>query len=46
MTIHGDFELDMAVDLTAKAFSLEPSVVKKAWKKHRILENRRRDGLS
>ena len=46
MTIHGKFELDEAVNLTAKALSLEPAVVKKAWKKHRILENRRRDGLS
>ena len=46
MTIHGEFELDKAIYLTAKALSLEPSVVKKAWKKHRILENRRRDSLS
>jgi len=46
MTIHGEFELEEAVNLTAKALSLEPAVVRKAWKKHRILENRRRDGLS
>ena len=46
MTIHGEFELEEAVNLTAKALSLEPGVVRKAWKKHRILENRRREGLS
>ena len=46
LTIHGDFELDEAVNLAAKALSLEPSAVRKAWKKHRILTNRRRDGLS
>ena len=46
MTIHGDFEMARALDLAAKAFSLEPSAVRKAWKKHRILENRRREGLS
>ena len=46
LTIHGDFELDEAVNLAAKALSLEPSAVRKAWKRHRILENRRRDGLS
>jgi 16S rRNA (cytidine1402-2'-O)-methyltransferase len=46
MTIHGEFELDDAVNLAAKALSLEPAVVRKAWKKQRILENRRREGLS
>jgi 16S rRNA (cytidine1402-2'-O)-methyltransferase len=46
LTMYGDFELDEAVSLAAKALSLEPSAVRKAWKKHRILENRRRDGLS
>jgi len=46
MTTQGEFELDKAIDLAAKALSLEPAVVRKAWKKYRILENRRRDGLS
>lgn len=46
MTAHDEFEPDQAVSLAASALELEPSVVRKAWKKHRISENRRRDGLS
>ena len=46
LTIRSEFELEEAINLTAKALSLEASVVRKAWKKHRIVENSRRDGLS
>ena len=46
MTINADFSVDEAINLAAKAFELQPNVVRKAWKKHRIRENRRREGLS
>ena len=46
MTINSDFDLDEAFELAAKALEVEPSAVRKAWKKHRILENRKREGLS
>ncbi len=46
MTINSDFDLEEAFELAAKALEVEPSAVRKAWKKHRILENRKREGLS
>jgi 16S rRNA (cytidine1402-2'-O)-methyltransferase len=46
MTIHGEFGLEQAIVLAAKAFTVEATAVRKAWKQHRILENRRRDALS
>ena len=46
MTIDGGFVLDDALDLAAKATGLDLAVVKKAWKKHRIEENRLKGGPS
>jgi 16S rRNA (cytidine1402-2'-O)-methyltransferase len=46
MTTSDDFELDEAITLAAVAAGLQNEAVKKAWKKHRILENRRAERLS
>lgn len=45
MTAMCGFELDKAISMAAKAAELQIAVVKKAWKKHKILENRRADEL-
>ncbi len=45
MTTTCGFGLDVAISMAARAFELELGVVKKAWKKHRILANRRAEQL-
>jgi 16S rRNA (cytidine1402-2'-O)-methyltransferase len=45
MTTTCGFELQTAIMMTSRALELEPSAVKKAWKKHRILANRSVDEL-
>lgn len=46
MTANDEFALDLAFEMAARSTTLSLSRVKKAWKKHRILEKRRADDLS
>ncbi|HXT68607.1 MAG TPA: 16S rRNA (cytidine(1402)-2'-O)-methyltransferase [Vicinamibacterales bacterium] len=46
MTTNNSFDIDRATELAAAAVGLDIPDVKKAWKKHRISENRRREQLS
>jgi 16S rRNA (cytidine1402-2'-O)-methyltransferase len=45
MTTSCGFAIEKSILMAAKAFELEAAVVKKAWKKHRILVNRRAEQL-
>jgi 16S rRNA (cytidine1402-2'-O)-methyltransferase len=46
MTTHEGLDFDSAIQLAARGLAVDVAVVKKAWKKHRILANRTRDSLS